>query len=184
MPLYSTPLGSPTAGPKRSYVHVPLALPTRVPLATARAYGPGWDQGGYTGWVSGWAIPGTTQPPRKEQAHQRSGPRKALQGPGVGGWVQRVRPGSQTTHSGPLDLRGPLRCLGPFLGQYAASWPITARFDVIFHKVSQNRVVSPESVQKASHSPCFQNRLQKSPLEILRFPFSLAFSHKELMGHI
>ena len=29
--------------------------------------------------------------------------------------------------------------------------------------------------------PIFQNGLQKSPLEKLGFPFSLAFSHKELM---
>ena len=30
--------------------------------------------------------------------------------------------------------------------------------------------------------PIFQNGSQMSPLEILRFPFWLAFSHKELMG--
>ena len=41
--------------------------------------------------------------------------------------------------------------------------------------------MSPEKSHKACHSPCFQNRAQKSPLEILRFPFSLSFSHKELM---
>ena len=58
-----------------------------------------------------------------------------------------------------------------------------ARFDVISQKLSQNRVVSAEYVEKACHSPCFQNRVKKSPLEILRFPFWDAFSHKELMGH-
>ena len=31
--------------------------------------------------------------------------------------------------------------------------------------------------------PIFQNGSRKSPLKILRFPFSVAFSPKELMGH-
>ena len=57
-----------------------------------------------------------------------------------------------------------------------------ARFDLYFSKVSQNREVSPKSRHKASHSPYFQNGPGKSPLEIPRFPFSPAFSHKELMG--
>ena len=65
----------------------------------------------------------------------------------------------------------------------AASGPIRARFQVISGKVSQNGGVSPKYVQKAYVSPCFQNAAQKSPLEILRFPFSSAFSHKELMAH-
>ena len=64
----------------------------------------------------------------------------------------------------------------------AASGPIRARIDLILAKLSQNRGVSPVFVEKASVSPCFQNGSQKSPLEISRKPFSLAFSHKELMG--
>ena len=57
-----------------------------------------------------------------------------------------------------------------------------ARIDLIFYKVSQNREVSPVFIEKACHSPHFQNGVQKSPLEILRIPFRPAFSHKELMG--
>ena len=57
-----------------------------------------------------------------------------------------------------------------------------ARFHDISRKLSQNGQVSPKYVNKAYHSPCFQNAAQKSPLEILRFPFPDAFSHKELMG--
>ena len=64
----------------------------------------------------------------------------------------------------------------------AASWPITARLRSLFYKVSQNGRVSPKSVDKAYHSPYSQNGLKKSPLEILGFPYSLAFSPKELMG--
>ena len=43
--------------------------------------------------------------------------------------------------------------------------------------------MSLKYVKKASISPYFQNGLQKSPLGFLRFPFSRAFSHKELLGH-
>ena len=57
-----------------------------------------------------------------------------------------------------------------------------ARFHSYSCKVSQNGRVSPEFVEKACHSPHSQNGLQKSALEILRFPISAAFSHKELMG--
>ena len=42
--------------------------------------------------------------------------------------------------------------------------------------------MSPENVNKAYHSPYFQNGSQKSALEFLRFPFLVAFSHKELIG--
>ena len=56
-----------------------------------------------------------------------------------------------------------------------------ARFSQYFSKVSQNDEVSPKYIEKASHSPCFQNGLRNSPLDILRFPFSVAFSYKELM---
>ena len=49
--------------------------------------------------------------------------------------------------------------------------------------VSQNRGVSPESVEKACHAPCFQNAVQKSALDFLGIPFLRAFSHKELMGY-
>ena len=58
-----------------------------------------------------------------------------------------------------------------------------ARIDLILLEVSQKRVVSLKYVNKACHSPYFQNAAVKSPLEILRFPFSIAFSHKELMGY-
>ena len=58
-----------------------------------------------------------------------------------------------------------------------------ARIHDILLKVSQNRNVSPKYVEKACHSPHIQNGLGKSPLEILGFPLSPAFSHKELLGH-
>ena len=78
---------------------------------------------------------------------------------------------------------------GPLRWQYTSPransrlWANKARFSDILLKSSQNREVSPKSVEKAYHSPYFQNRVRKSPLEILRFPFLPAFSHKELSGH-
>ena len=64
-------------------------------------------------------------------------------------------------------------------------WANNGDISVIFYcKVSQKAIVSPKSHQKACHSPCSQNGLQKSPLGILSISFWPAFSHKELMGHI
>ena len=144
-------------------------------------------QGGYTGWGMGLGGYGRVlyRVPTQlleEQARQRSGPRKPLLGAGVGGRVQRTdrrrgrlldHPcGARSGHAGPP-------CPGPSECRLLAN---SARFDLIFSKVSQNSEVSPEYVHKACHSPYIQNRLQKSPLDILRFPYFPAFSHKELLG--
>ena len=158
---------------------------TSVYRARAGCTGPGWVPGWVYRWVPGGAIPGTTQPARfarKEVLRQRSGPRRACRA--RSGWSEgRVRPSCRNP-----PLRGPV---GPMLGPpwflhlspgNAASWPIKARLRVKLSKVSQNAEVSPKSVEKAYHSPYSQNRLQKSPLDFLRFPILQAFSHKELMG--
>ena len=102
--------------------------------------------------------------------------RKQGAGPGGdGGWD-----GPGTTPAGPVGSQDP-PCTGT--SQIAASWPIRARFHLIFYKVSQKAGVSPKYVEKACHSPCLQNGSQKSPLDFLGFPYSAAFSHKELSGH-
>ena len=64
----------------------------------------------------------------------------------------------------------------------AASWPIKARIQVIFLKVSQNGGVSPKSVHKACHSPCIQNGLRKSPLDIPRFSISASLLSQGING--
>ena len=60
--MYSTPLGSPTTVSKRSYVHVPGVTATGVLVHRGDGHeagtGPGWEPGGYTGWV----IPGSHRP--------------------------------------------------------------------------------------------------------------------------
>ena len=133
---------------------------------------------GYTGWV----IRGcTTQPARFARGGHDPAKRapEALQGlewvgswPDVQGTVRTTPPGPGRSLAGP-SLSFPCKC---------RLWANRARIEVKTGKVSQNGKVSPKSVQKAQLSPYFQKRLQKSPLEILRFPFSAAFSHKELMG--
>ena len=134
-------------------------------MGLGRVYG--WVVGGYTG-----VLPSQLESGGMYSEAGPVGPARA----GVGGTCCSARPSPQTTHS--AALRGPLRCLRPL----PASWPIRARFHQLFSKVSQNRRVSPKCMHKACHSPYIQNGLQKSALQILRFPFSAAFSHKELMG--
>ena len=141
---------------------------------------------GIAGWVPGWAIPGYCPPSgfaRGEVHMQRSGPRKPLQGAGVGGiWSSDV-PAAGTGYPHPCGARSahPWTSLG--YPSECRLWANKARFQSISYKVSQNGQVSPINVEKACHSPYFQNELGKSPLEILRFLYLRAFSHKELMGH-
>ena len=148
-----------------------------------RVYGPRW--------VPGWVY-------RVGRGRGNTGTQPALLGErlvtakrapeaptrGWSGWS--LSSGARTAPGPPL--RGPVGTPAgslPVLALFSpgpASWPIRARFDLISYILSQNGQVSPKYVEKASISPCFQNWVQKSPLEILGFPYSGAFSHKELMG--
>ena len=159
---------------------------TSTSVYRARRVGAGrvGTRGGYTGGYWGGAIPGYYPAAAKRRPRQRSGPRKP-QGAGVGGLgcsahgvVFGGGVGLLYHPSGPVGPCRPSLYRTPW---NAASGPIRARFHLIFLKVSQNRGVSPKSTEKACHSPCLQNGLKNSPLEIPRFPISLAFSHKELM---
>ena len=136
---------------------------------------------GIAGWVYGGLYRVPTRLLGEVLIPSGAGP-EALQG--LEWWGMRAgRSGLQTTHSSlPWRLPGPASLSGPLPRANPASGPIKARIDLISTKLSQNAEVSPKYVQKASHSPYSQNEVQKSPLGILRFPFSLAFSHKELMA--
>ena len=141
--------------------------------------GTGWvyREGIQGGWGEGYT--GTQPLCSRRVLGQRSGPGSPCRG--LEWWSQEpdvpVAPGDH-----PCGARSALRpSLSPPRAN-PASWPIRARIGSHLLKVSQNSKVSPKYVEKASRSPCFHFRAQKSPLEILRFPFSRAFSHKELMG--
>ena len=98
-------------------------------------------------------------------------------GHGAAGACPRYHP------SGPvLPTRGHSLYLGPAFQSNGRANRQTARLRSKHDKVSQNDEVSPKSLEKACHSPYFQNGLQKSALDFLRFPFGPAFSPKELMG--
>ena len=136
--------------------------------------------GGYTGWVI--RVPGRAHRLLEERyPDPAERARRPCRGRSGGVWVARTYGGRGRA---PVPPSGPGR--SPWALPVQDPWECpprtnTARFDLIFHKVSQNGEVSLKSVHEASHSPCFNFRVQKSPLDISRFPFLVAFSHKELM---
>ena len=143
-------------------------------------WGPGGYGEGYTG-----VLPSYPAPREEDPIPSGAGPGTPAGG-GVGGeWglgaCPRVRwAGRLLDHpAGPVGALWAPPCPGPSECPPRAK---RATFHLISHKVSQKARVSPKYVEKAYHSPCFQNGVQKSPLEKLRFPYSPAFSHKELIG--
>ena len=141
----------------------------------------------HTGWVTRVGIPGVPSQHVLEEDPRSRTAKRAPEAPSGGwsGWSCGVRTyrGRCRSHPPFGPGRSPLvpSLVGP--SAFAASWPIRAELQSFLYKVSQNGRVSPEFAQKACHSPCFQNGLHMSPLDFLRFPFSPAFSCKELMGH-
>ena len=168
--------------PRFSYDDLETAVPTTRYTAPTIACGAVYGLGRVYGWVPGRAIPGyypaVPHRARNPAADSEAGPGSPA-GAGVGGQQLGGRV-SQYPPSGPGRSLQALPGTGTRL--HAASGPIRARFSVFLVKYSQNDEVSPKSVQKACHSPCFQKRVQKSALDFLRFPILVAFSHKELMG--
>ena len=139
-----------------------------------------WD--GYTGWVSGWVIPGhpATQLPRA-----KGGPSDSEAGPvglqGRSGWslgpeYHLVRPSLRPHHSRPCRPSGPAPLglsLSSGKGRDSRSILIKLVKTAKCHrKVFKRPVIVPN----------LQNGLKKSPLDFPGFPFYVAFSHKELMG--
>ena len=164
--------------PRFSYVEVKTACTSSVGWCTSACAYPsrhGWVRPGRVCRVGiRRAIPGTTQPAR-EVPNEECQPRSSLLRAGRGYWgpspghmVFGGRGRSCTHPAGPVGLQSP-----PWYrtSQIPASGPIKARFQLYFYKVSQNHGVSPKSMQKAYHSPYFQNGHQKSALGFLGFPF-------------
>ena len=136
---------------------------------------------GYNGWVIGGVYRVPSHAARGEVLMTAKRARKPCRG-WSGGHEELGRPSSPgtTLRARSVPCR-PLPVPGlPSPGK-AASGPIRARLRLIFLKVSQNDEVSPKIHEKASHSPYSQNGSRNSPLGILRFPVSPAFSDKELM---
>ena len=132
------------------YRYPPSTHPAMHPVRPSSPHPPTPALKGFRGPLRWWGLPSSSTLPRDPSAKHpetaKRAPEAALQG-----WLEWVvsgcAPGSRTR------LR-----------------TNTARFDLISWKLSQNRGVSSVFVEKACHSPYSQNRVQKSPLEILRFP--------------
>ena len=182
-----TPLGSPTGSQKRSY-GTARGDPGRVVHDAATV----WDgsrqvgiQGGYTGGYTGGYARGVLPSHRARKSHiPAKRARTALQGPGVVGiwdWTRDRR----WAAPGP-PLRGPV---GPMLGPPcpgpldAASWPIRRDSTSFLIKLVKTTKCHQKTSKRPAIVPVSQNGLKNSPLDFYRFPFSPAFSHKELMGH-
>ena len=145
--------------------------------------------GGYTGWVIRGAIPthrsrAETVPPPTSDRRERALPCR-----GRVGRKQAVgRPLRVPVPSNPRNppLRGPVAAQAPWgpgslvpprssKGRDSSTFPIKLVKTAKCHrKVFKRPVIVP----------VFQNGPQKSPLGFPGFPFSSAFSHKELMGVI
>ena len=179
MPLYSTPLGSPTGPWKRVFWHAPTFGYALVSRCVRAGYG---TRDGYSGWVMGglYRVPSHEDVPLLSEAQTAKRAPEAPTG-GWSGWSGCSAPGR------PAPTLRARSCPCWALPGASSSKPRLlankARFNNISWKLSQNGEVSPHFAEKACHSPYFQNRPQKSPLGILRFLISPAFSHKELMGH-
>ena len=184
--------------PETGCVLTPLGSPTTSQNCMSRRSGTlvRWSRGGtrdgYGGpWYRGIPTrPVPTQPARKKPTEDpgsspstaERAPEGSCREPGVGGTgTAGVTVGGvgQDHPPGPVGALQAPPC--PSLAN-AHLGPIRARFHDILLKVSQNPIVSPKSVEKACHSPYLQNEAQKSPLDFLRFLYSSAFSHKELMA--
>ena len=156
-----------------------------VRRAVGRVYRVG-NQGGYTGWgtrVGGPGVyPATLLGEARRTATTGSGP-----SPAGGGWSgSRAgrywgrRRGRSCPPPGPV-----LPTLWALPGQdlaNAASWPIRRDSAPFLRKLVKTAKCHPKSVERPVIVPIFQKGSRMSPLEILRFPFGRAFSHKELMG--
>ena len=135
-----------------------------------------WE--GYTGYYPATQLRG--RPTAKRSMNQRSGPRKALQGPGVGGFMHSA-PGRPVP-----PLRGPVGALQAppcTSSSKPASWPKGRDLTSFLGNLVKTRKCRLKVSKRPLIVPICQNGSRKSPLEILGFPFSLAFSPKELMDH-
>ena len=136
------------------------------------------------GGVPGWVIP--VHPARcSGRVHV---PAKRARKPCRGWSGGNMEPGAlcQDHPAGPVGYPGTLPVLAPLyrVPTHGRLNLQNLRITSYFSKVSQNGRVSPEYVEKACHSPYFQNGLRNSPLDFLGFLISPAFSPKELMGLI
>ena len=137
---------------------------------------PGWGMG--TGWVLGRAIPGTQPAAKRRQIPAKRAPEPPAGG--WSGWVSAAAPRSPGDH--PCGARSVLwPSLSPPRAN-PASGPIRRDSTTFPIKLVKTVKCRQNMSKRPVIVPNSQNGSQMSPLDILRFPFAPAFSHKELMG--
>ena len=156
--------------------------------AVSQTWVPGGSQGGYTGWGTGRAIPGTTQPPLALSPEEHPPAERAPGSPaGAGvGWVGAGvgRPFAYWSWWCAGLLYPPSGPGRPLAGPPWYRTPPRAKgrdSDLIPVKLVKTTKCHQNMSKRPIMLPIFQNGSQKSPLEIPGFPFWLAFSPKELM---
>ena len=142
----------------------------------------------YRYWVvrAGWVYRvGNTGSQALPSYRAKGGPRYSEAGPvalqGRSGWYlgpeYPCAPGDHP--SGPV---GSLQAPPCHLPENAASWPIRRDSTSFSIKLVKTAECHQNMSKRPTLVPISQNGSRKSPLDILGFPISLAFSHKELMG--
>ena len=134
------------------------------PRSTTDACTTGYSTGMGRGMAPGTGIrvgagegyTGTQPATAKRSMIQRSGPRKPLQGAGVGGIMHSAHWASGDHPSGPV---GTLRAPPCHLLEKPRLLAYRARLMTYSYKVSQNDEVSTKSVYKACHSPYIPKRV-------------------------
>ena len=186
--MCSTTLGSPTGPQNWSYVHVPVVPRPWHQRCTASCGTAGCTRGGYTGWV--YRVGNTRAIPGTQPRCSGRGPDPAERAPEAQGleWVGSGARAYLGTAAGTV-LPHPAGPVGP--GQPDPPWagpcglPPPGHIGRDLTSFSIKLVKTAECHRNVSKRPVivpiYQNGSQKSPLDFLGFPISLAFSHKELM---
>ena len=136
------------------------------------------------GWVYRRGNTGypATRDPSRAHPRQRSGPRKTLQGSGVGG-LGCASPGP-VRPSGPAPtLRARSVPLGPSLVQDLPPRAKGRDSTSFLIKLVKRTKCHQKVIKRPVIVPNLKNGSQKSPLDFPGFPIWPAFSPKELMGH-
>ena len=180
-----------SATPRFSYAvpkTVICACPAVTEHGTAATLGTGYGRGAVRVGGGGGVIP--THPAGCSRRSQKHPAKRAPEGP-AGPWSGwGAGPGDYMCSAAGTAPRyhpsGPVRTLVlpcTWDPQNAASGPIRRDFRSFPGNLVKTAECHPNSSKRPTIVPISKKRLQKSPLGFLRFPYCVAFSHKELMGH-
>ena len=165
-----------------SKTRVPWGVPVPSRVVHAVYGGSRVPAGRVYGWVLGGAIPGHYPPSTLKSPPQAIPAKRAPEAPGGLEWVGIAVRGwagpSTTLRARSCPPVGP-PCTGTLECRLLAN---KARFEVKPGNLVKTTKCHQKVCKRPALVPILQNGSQKSPLDFYRFPFLVAFSHKELMG--